>query len=292
MEGEEICDVCKSANCDVFFICGDSYHDECLTKRRRNFDNRCPKCKFLRCGLFRKTELLKLIKAGKSKKEDASKCIAFLENFDNFYHRRGCDMQPYDEKLVGELISMGWQRDDFWVLFYDECINGNIEKLNYFIELGMEIDLDIVLASVRSKDFRAFERLLELGADIDGLGPCTLIEACKKKATHAIAKYLIENGVDINSIMNYKTPLKMAICSQSNEMVEFLLERGADPNFFVTLEDHTILHFYGKYFDEIPVDLLLKYSADFNTIDMKGLTPLHHAMMHGNAKRCKSLIEA
>ena len=70
-----------------------------------------------------------------------------------------------------------------------------------------------------------------------------------------LAKEAIEEGGDIN---NDKSPLKYAIKRRHFEILEFLLDNGADPDRFISSE----INRWGL--DEEILELLLKYSKKYS----------------------------
>ena len=60
---------------------------------------------------------------------------------------------------------------------------------------------------------------------------------------------------------------------------------------FPDTQSRTVLHVASKSASLEIVDLLVKYKADINAIDMDGFTPLHLAAMYGNIQVVKKLVE-
>lgn len=91
---------------------------------------------------------------------------------------------------------------------------------------------------------------------------------------------LLEFGADINSFYtdghNEYTPLKRAILRNDRQLVLFLLQRGANPN--QLFGDHyktTCMHYCAKYSKYIFLSMLIEYGGDINVEDGFGNNILH-----------------
>jgi hypothetical protein len=101
-------------------------------------------------------------------------------------------------------------------------------------------------------------------------------------------KFMIDSGlvehVEYKKyVYEYETPLHELCLHRKNlELVEFLLDKGADDDIDAMDEDgHTPLH-YACWYDNFEIaKLLIKRGADVNAENRWGLTPLHWA--------CKSI---
>lgn len=90
--------------------------------------------------------------------------------------------------------------------------------------------------------------------------------------------------------MEKKTPLSVAVCNKSAEIVEFLLQNGADPNFHI--EEDFPLHIATEICDIGIVAKLVEHGADFNSKCKKfGLTPLFHSFSNGRMDIFKLILK-
>jgi ankyrin repeat protein len=93
-------------------------------------------------------------------------------------------------------------------------------------------------------------------------------------------KLLIKCGADVNAKdIHGQTPLYLAMSHHYYEIIQILLENGADPHDF-RLFTFIINYQLPKGFKiaQAELDLLLKYGADINEPDPHGNTPLHRTM--------------
>ena len=131
--------------------------------------------------------------------------------------------------------------------------------------------------------------LLDRGADpkyANGAGVTALHAACLAKNAE-IARMLIEKGAPPNTIARRDakigdevvdgTPLYYAVAAQQPELVEFLLDHGADANIPRPLEGRTPLILAVGLRNESIVTLLLTHGAKPDLADENGNSALHYA---------------
>ncbi|KAF9770612.1 hypothetical protein IL306_011820, partial [Fusarium sp. DS 682] len=101
---------------------------------------------------------------------------------------------------------------------------------------------------------------------------------------------LLDHGADPNLASNDKgTPLRYAVLKEQHNVVEMLLEAGADPN----INFEGCLSILASTSDKQPdtVRLLLEKGADPNMSFCRGFTPLTHAACLGHEKKVEILLE-
>ncbi len=96
---------------------------------------------------------------------------------------------------------------------------------------------------------------------------------------------------DINFVDKHGyTALDLAVIHNSPEIVEILLENGANPN-IKDKNGYTPLHRAVIRYSYKIVYLLLKYGADPNIKDKHGYTPLHRAVIEQDPKLVELLLK-
>jgi ankyrin repeat protein len=104
-----------------------------------------------------------------------------------------------------------------------------------------------------------------------------------------VAKFLQENGADINAVSKGGyTPLSLAAQSGNRAMVEFLLRHGADNS--IPIPFGTPLHVAAQNGFKAVAETLLAHGTDVNSKDANGNTPLFSAVSARNLEMAKFLI--
>jgi len=109
-----------------------------------------------------------------------------------------------------------------------------------------------------------------------------------------IVEFLLNHGADTESeIFNGDTPLLVAARYAINgkyETIKTLLEHGAKVN-HKDKHGRTALHDAAMYSGKEIINLLVSYRADVNARDEHQSTPLHQAAMLSNIEAAKALVE-
>lgn len=88
------------------------------------------------------------------------------------------------------------------------------------------------------------------------------------------AKLLLEGKADVNKVSRFgRTPITVAVLEQHRDMVQFLLESGADPNAAGRYSGETPLHEAANLGLVELAQLLMKHGANINAKDSGGETP-------------------
>jgi ankyrin repeat protein len=138
------------------------------------------------------------------------------------------------------------------------------------------------------------EHLLGLGVDPDGdSSPSHLLFALKKDKFY-IAQILLKAPVDVNATDRAgRTALMIAAYKGQHQIVNILLESGADPNNRKN-DGGNVLHYLAADKDckwgPIIVDVLLKTSVEVDARDERGRTPLHWAVATGKTYLCEKFL--
>ena len=112
----------------------------------------------------------------------------------------------------------------------------------------------------------------------EGYSP--LILACYRN-NNEVAKFIIENGGDINGNSNMGTPLMAAIVKGNNEIAQFLIEKKADLN-LADKNGITALIYAVQFQNKTVLAKLIQNKVDKNHKDKEGKTAFEYAVFAGN----------
>lgn len=104
----------------------------------------------------------------------------------------------------------------------------------------------------------------------------TLLDVVVAKNNKQMVQFLLDRGADIN-VPSRATPLDKSVSRENFEMVKFLLDRGANVN-----QSGTALHTAIYKGNKQMVELLLTHGADINAKSIDGWTPLYTAVASGD----------
>ncbi len=132
--------------------------------------------------------------------------------------------------------------------------------------------------AAKNGDLAQVRLLLERGVDVDARDADgnTALHRASSKDGHAVARFLLAKGADVNAGLGKYTPLCTAVCVDSREIVEFLLSKGADIN--AGNGPVTPLHEAARGRDINLVEFLIARGADVNAGIETGKTPLFRAI--------------
>ena len=197
------------------------------------------------------------------------------------------------ESAVPSLTAMANQK----VLFMKHIgilklsVGGNtIFKLPVIEEWMFSLENNL-MQSVSSSCIEAVEFLLDAGADPchqDSYGWSVLGKTCTTGDTRMV-KMLIEAGASVNLVNEKGSPLMLAC---SDDIVQLLLQSGADPNFQTKTGQTALLCVdYNRDSSSFGiVKSLLEAGAEVNTQDSKGWSSLALSSKHGSYKIAALLI--
>ena len=122
----------------------------------------------------------------------------------------------------------------------------------------------------------------------------TPLHLASGKGHTEIVEFLLNHGADIESEIRVgETPLMLAAWYAKDgkyETIKALLEHGAKAN-HKNEDGATALHRAAMYSGKEVINLLISYGADVNAREEYQVTPLHQAAMLKNIEAAKALVE-
>ncbi len=117
--------------------------------------------------------------------------------------------------------------------------NDFTEIIKYLIENGKDIDQPFdnikgytaLREAAQVNSVESATLLCSLGANVNAEGLDTPLYIAAAEGNFEIVKLLVDNGADVNYSNKFgTTPYKIAKCFDQNEIADYLLEHGANPN--------------------------------------------------------------
>ncbi|MBN2663543.1 MAG: ankyrin repeat domain-containing protein [Bacteroidales bacterium] len=222
-----------------------------------------------------------------------------IENIDNFKFLilKGADVNIKNaDGYTPLLYAIDYELDDFITELLKNEADVNITGANNISPLLLASQLDL--------DFNIYEKLIDLGADInatiadtadywDNPGYTALHFTCSEMDKYRLAELLLHKGADVNAKDVYSnTPLQLSVSDDHNfALSKLLIENGAlvtDKN----IDGQTPLHLACMYNEDTKtVDLLIQNGAELNVKDNNGWTPVMYAAFYGNIEIMKFLMD-
>ena len=104
-------------------------------------------------------------------------------------------------------------------------------------------------------------------------------------------KFLVSKGAQVNAIHQGRSPIQIACGKSDIEVVQFLIDNGADITLGTDSEIGTPLHWAtGEHRYDI-AKLLLSHGADVNALNIHKITPLILATAGTDPKMIRLLLE-
>ena len=130
-------------------------------------------------------------------------------------------------------------------------------------------------------------------------GPCyvkewkdgySLLRTALEKKHSEVAKLLLTSGSNVNGRYKHpcNTPLHLAALNSDIEIVQMLLDRGANI-YAKNIHGNTPLHNALKSMEAKIIGMLLNHGANIDAANKSGMTPLHLAITH-NSKEITTLL--
>lgn len=147
--------------------------------------------------------------------------------------------------------------------------------------------------AIYSKGIKTAQCLLEYGADPNvpnNNQQYPLYLAIDKGLDNGFIKVLLEKGADANKGSGYYTPLEMAIKKRNIDLMQMLIDAGADIR-YIDENGNTLFHAAAKINSSKNISFLLEKGLDINARNDKGETPLHISAEKGYKSVIVLMIE-
>jgi len=181
------------------------------------------------------------------------------------------------------------------------ALHGNqLETMHLLLQSGAFVNgrsknnLSYLYFACKLGNLKMVELLVEHGALVNipgrkGLGDSP-IHIASNKGFYKVVSYLIEHGADLALKDECISALYTAVYNKRIEVVDILLDAGANVNFTDTQVFQTPLH-VAAYMSRLDIAMrLVDRGANVNAADKNGLTPLHLASVKNNIDCVKYLL--
>uniref|UniRef100_A0A8C0HH17 Ankyrin repeat domain-containing protein 7 n=1 Tax=Buteo japonicus TaxID=224669 RepID=A0A8C0HH17_9AVES len=171
------------------------------------------------------------------------------------------------------------------------CANGHVDVVTYLVENKCKLNLfdndnrSPLMKAVQCQQEKCVAVLLQHGADPN------LADADGNTALHlavispniSVAGLLLDHNANIDAQNKGCTPLILAVSEHHEEVVEFLLKKGADVHARDQCE-RTPLMTAASGGELNLIKVLLQYGADVSHKDTNGWTAEDYAVIHGYSR--------
>lgn len=173
-------------------------------------------------------------------------------------------------------------------------VKGNTTLFQEFLARGADFHHDDIKYAMMSRKVSMVEALFAQGVDLHyrcSAGSDLLFLAVTAGST-TIVDYLLQRGLDPNRVQAYgRLPLNYAALARDYAMVQCLIQAGANLNGAEAPDGNTALH-YAAYMGNLrEMELLIDAGADINVQTANGATPLHLAAEHYQEQAIRLLLK-
>lgn len=199
-----------------------------------------------------------------------------------------CDLERMDDWFT--LSIMRWLREG---CMQPQCPDRPTRGANVNVPENDGFGTTPLMIAAERGDPAILAYLMELDANpnakrVDGM--TALLFAMRENHTD-VAKYLIRSGAEVNVSDNHWTPLVWATFWKDDELVEFLLAKGANPN-ARDQTGSTALHLAAYISSDVKfARLLVKNGATVDARSDDGRTPLMQAALWKRNSTARFLIQ-
>lgn len=201
---------------------------------------------------------------------------------------KGADLNFRDQKGISVLhVATNFKNKDFVKFLLDNKVDINIVDVKGISPLSV---------AVHNKDLDLTQLLIDSGADVNyaPIPELSPIQTALMEDSIDIIRILIKAGVDVNEGYAHKNaftcPLTLA---KSDETRVFLLENGANPNFYLDAErdlPYLFMLIHSKLHSALSI--ALEHGANPNIQSKVNKTsPLHIAVLYKDIESVKILLQ-
>ncbi|KAL3319329.1 hypothetical protein Ciccas_002011 [Cichlidogyrus casuarinus] len=197
----------------------------------------------------------------------------------------------YGHTKVAELLLLSGanvNETDLWryTPLHEAAIKGKFEICRLLLKFGAD-------RTKKNRDgLMPINLIKEVDQDLKDLfrGDEALLEAAKKGNLNKVRRLLTPDNINCRDVFGRNsTPLHLASGYNNLEIVEFLLQNGADAN----AQDKgglIPLHNASSYGHVDVAAMLIHHGTSVNAVDKWGYTPLHEAAQKGRTQLCALLL--
>ena len=208
---------------------------------------------------------------------------------------------PEVMKLLKEKGSSLKDLEGGWSLMDFACVSENLPMIDYLIEEGLsltvfEVGISPIENAIYDNCLQTLKHTIEkheYSCDALLSGKWTPLGRCCFFNHFLMARYLLENGADVNlvSTKNVSAPIQIAAANQHTEIVNLLIELGADVNKADANGIDALMSASRGGYRSV-VQMLLKGGASPKVANLKGKTALYIASGKGHTGIALDLIQA
>ncbi|XP_044005941.1 putative ankyrin repeat protein RF_0381 [Aphidius gifuensis] len=172
---------------------------------------------------------------------------------------------------------------------YYAVTNNNTEITKKLVAYHAEVQSIFLNCAIRNDNLEIIKILVRCGVDINTIFdiPVSLSRNRKltplliamEKKNDSVIQYLVEHGANVNffDAPDGVPPLHYAVENKNEKIVNMLLNAGANINLKYGKDNRTVLCSAAQTIGDIEmIKLLLEKGANVNCQDKSGMTPLHH----------------
>jgi len=165
--------------------------------------------------------------------------------------------------------------------------SGKMEVVQLLVEAGADVNVEPgpLFVAVAKDHTTVAEYLIAHGAVVNGGGGWTPLQEASYSSSIEMVELLIDKGADVNA--GLWTALHGAVSEGRRDIVELLIQKGADVNAGPWTALHSAVNEGRKDIAEV----LLANGADLNAKDKRGYTPLYYAICNEDLDTAKLLID-